>query len=176
MNALKKNHFELFSLAPAFALDQQELAEAYRRFQSAVHPDRFAGAGAAQQRLALQLAARANEAYGTLSDPAARARYLCELHGVDLEIESNTAMPADFLLRQLDWRERLDDAEHARDGAALSALTVELTALRGELVATLAQLLDAEQDYPQAAGVVRELLFVDRFASEMERAEDSIAA
>lgn len=176
MHALKKNHFELFSLAPVFALDLRELNEAYRRFQSAIHPDRFAGTGATEQRLALQLAAQANEAHHTLGDPAARAGYLCELNGVALEVESNTAMPTDFLLRQLDWRERLEDAERTRDLAALAALTSELDALRSDLHESLVRLLDLAHDYQRAAGEVRQLLFVERFASEMERAQESIAA
>lgn len=176
MNALKKNHFELFSLKPAFALDRRELDDVYRRVMSAVHPDRFTGTGASEQRLAQQLAAQANEAYRTLAEPVSRGRYLCEINGVDPQIESNTAMPADFLMRQLDWRERLEEATQTRDRGALDELTGELAALRDEITAMLATALDTAHDYQGAADLVRQLLFVDRFATELERVEESLAA
>ncbi len=176
MNALKKNHFELFSLTPAFALDRRELDDVYRRVMSAVHPDRYTGTSAAEQRLAQQLSAQANEAYRTLAEPVSRGRYLCEINGVDPQIESNTAMPADFLMRQLDWRERLEEATQARARGALDELAAELATLRDEITVMLARALDAEHDYHAAADLVRQLLFVDRFATELERAEESIAA
>ncbi len=176
MNALKKNHFELFSLKPVFALERSQLDEVYRRVMTAVHPDRYTGTSAAEQRLAQQLSAQANEAYRTLAEPVARGRYLCEINGVDPQIESNTAMPADFLMRQLEWRERLEEATQARDRSALEELGAELAGLRDEITTKLAHALDAEHDYHGAADLVRQLLFVDRFATELERADESIAA
>ena len=62
----------------------------------------------------MQWATRANEAYQTLKKPLKRAAYLCELNGVDLQTESNTAMPPDFLMQQMEWREALDDAQAPR--------------------------------------------------------------
>ena len=56
------DHFSLFGLEPRFALDAEQLVRAYRTVQSHVHPDRYAGAGAAEQRAALQWATQVNEA------------------------------------------------------------------------------------------------------------------
>jgi molecular chaperone HscB len=109
-----QNHFDLFNLPPRFAVDAGALDSAYRDVQSRVHPDRFVNATDAEKRVAMQWATRANEAYQTLKNPLARARYLCELNGVDLQTESNTAMPPSFLMQQMEWRERLEEAEHAR--------------------------------------------------------------
>ena len=78
-----------------------------------MHPDRFAGEGAAAQRIAMQWAVRVNEAYQRLKDPLKRAAYLCELRGAPIEAESNTAMPAAFLMQQMAWREALDEAADA---------------------------------------------------------------
>ena len=39
-----------------------------------------------------------------------RARHILELHGVDVAFETNTAMPADFLMQQMELRERLEEA------------------------------------------------------------------
>ena len=45
------------------------------------------------------------KAYQTLRNPLKRARYLLSLHGVDTQEETNTAMPMDFLMQQMEWRE-----------------------------------------------------------------------
>src|SRR5690606_31603262 len=108
-----QNHFELFHLPVSFAVDMAQLARSYHEVQGRVHPDRFAHASETEKRVAMQWATRANEAYQTLRDPFKRAAYLCELHGVDLQTESNTAMPAAFLMQQMEWREALDDARAA---------------------------------------------------------------
>ena len=68
------NHFDLFGLAPAFALESEALERSYREIQSRVHPDRFAHAGDAERRASLQWTTRVNEAYRTLKDPVQRAR------------------------------------------------------------------------------------------------------
>src|SRR5437773_10894736 len=109
-----QNHFELFGLQPAFSLDETALERSYREIQSRVHPDRFAHASDAERRASLQWTTRVNEAYRTLRDPVQRAKHLLELHGVDVAFETNTAMPAEFLMQQMELREKLDEAKHAK--------------------------------------------------------------
>src|SRR5258708_6988287 len=110
-----KNHFELFGLTPAYALDLEHLDRAYRDIQSKVHPDRYAHAGDAERRASMQMTTRVNEAYRTLKSPVQRAKYLLALQGVDVGFETNTAMPREFLMQQMELRDRL---EQARDAAA----------------------------------------------------------
>jgi len=174
MNALKKTHYALFDLPEAFEIDRNRLDTAYRSVQAAVHPDRFAGASDAERRLAMQLATQANEAYATLRDPTRRAAYLCGLHGADPQVHSNTAMPAQFLMQQIDWRERLGEARDSASLAALAGLAGELGALRRALVDELREAIDARRDFPAAADAVRRLMFVDRFAEEVADAEDRL--
>src|SRR5512140_1977887 len=109
------DHFGLFGLEPAFALDAEALERAYRDIQSQVHPDRFAHAGDAERRASLQWTTRVNEAYRTLRNPVQRAKHLLELQGVDVAFETNTQMPTDFLLRQLDLREELERASAKKE-------------------------------------------------------------
>jgi molecular chaperone HscB len=90
-----RNHFELLGLPAVFGIDPARLDQRYRELQGRVHPDRFAAASEAERRVAMQWATRANEAYRTLRDPLARARYLLSLKGYDTGEESNTAMPPD---------------------------------------------------------------------------------
>ncbi|MGH8707646.1 MAG: Fe-S protein assembly co-chaperone HscB, partial [Burkholderiales bacterium] len=57
-----KDHFALFGLAPAFAVDAAALESAYRDIQSRIHPDRHAHAGDAERRASMQWTTRVNEA------------------------------------------------------------------------------------------------------------------
>ena len=171
-----QNHFELFGLEPGFALDRVALERAYREIQGRIHPDRFAQAGDAERRASVQWTTLVNEAYRVLQNPLERARHLLELTGIDVALETNTAMPVDFLERQMALRESLEAASGARDAAALDALRAALGAEREQVVAKLALHIDAEKDYAAAAGLVRELKFLERLDAEIESAYDAIEA
>lgn len=171
-----QNHFELFGLEPGFALDRVALERAYREIQGRIHPDRFAHAGDAERRASMQWTTRVNEAYRVLQNPLERARHLLELNGVDVALETNTAMPVEFLQRQMALRESLEAAAEARNTAALDALRAELGAARERVVAKLAAAIDGEKDYRAAAGWVRELKFFERLDAEIESAYESIEA
>jgi molecular chaperone HscB len=161
-----QNHFELFHLPQRFSVDMTALDQAYREVQNRVHPDKFTTATGAEKRVAMQWATRANEAYQTLKSPFKRAAYLCELNGIDLQTESNTAMPRDFLMHQMEWREALEDAKAARDITALENLEAELRDTRKSTVAQIAELLDSS-DFEAAAQAVRQLMFLEKFGEEV---------
>lgn len=165
--------FTLFQLPPRFALDAGALEDAYRRVQAQVHPDRFGAASAAEKRVAMQWAAHANEAVAALRSPVKRAAYLCERNGVPIAAESNTAMPGDFLMQQMQWREALAEAYSA---PALAQLAGEVESARAELHARLAEALDTRHDYAAAAALVRQLMFVEKFATEVAQASETHAA
>ena len=113
MLALQDDDFALFALPRRFAQDGAALGERWKDLQRQAHPDRFASQGAAAQRVAMQWSVRINEAYQRLKDPLRRAAYLCELRGAPINAENNTAMPTEFLMAQMQWREALDDATTA---------------------------------------------------------------
>ena len=163
---LQANDFELFDLSPRQAQDRAEIDAQWRALQAKVHPDRFAAEGPAAQRIAMQWAVRVNEAYQRLKDPLKRAAYLCELHGAAVDAESNTAMPTAFLMQQMAWRESLDEADSE---AAVDALATDVAAQRKTLLAQLERTLDDERDHAEAALQVRALMFVERFASDVDR-------
>ncbi|MGJ7914237.1 Fe-S protein assembly co-chaperone HscB [Massilia sp. LXY-6] len=168
-----QNHFELFQLPARFDVDMDALDSAYREVQGRVHPDRFVNASDAEKRVAMQWATRANEAYQTLRNPMLRARYLCELNGVDLQTESNTAMPMDFLMQQMELREALGDARASKDAEALGELDAQVRAEKKSRLAQVGKLLDAG-DYGQAAQGVRALMFLDKFADELHYAFEAL--
>jgi molecular chaperone HscB len=166
-----QSHFDLFGLAAAYALEPEALERSYREIQSRVHPDRFAHAGEAERRASLQWTTRVNEAYRTLKDPVQRARHLLELHGVDVAFETNTAMPPDFLMQQMELREAL---EEARNTSALDALRRNLLKEKQSLENAIAEAIDVAKDYAGAAELVRKLQFLDRLDSEIDAAYETI--
>lgn len=166
-----RSHFELFGLAPAFGLETEALERSYREIQSQVHPDRFAHAGDAERRASLQWTTRVNEAYRTLKDPVQRAKHVLELHGVDVAFETNTAMPPEFLMQQMELREVL---EEAKDAAQLDELRKQLRSSRASLESEIAEAIDAKKDYAGAAGLVRKLQFLDKLDSEIDAAYETI--
>ena len=163
---LGDDHFTLFGLPPRQALDRADLDARRRDLQQRVHPDRFASEGAAAQRLAMQWAVRVNEAYACLKDPLARAAYLCELRGVAVDAERNTAMPTAFLMQQMEWREALDAAEGL---GAVERLDAEIAQREAGMLDELVQLHDRQQDTSAAAAQVRALMFVARFRHDINR-------
>jgi molecular chaperone HscB len=166
-----KNHFELFGLTPAYALDLDHLDRAYRDIQSNVHPDRFASAGDAERRASMQMTTQVNEAHRTLKSPVQRARYLLELNGVDVGFETNTAMPADFLIGQMELREAL---EAARDAEALGLLEQKIFDLKQDIEAQITRRIDVARDYRGAADLVRKLMFLDKMDEEINAAYEAL--
>jgi len=171
-----QNHFELFDLAPGYALDSAALEAAYRGIQARVHPDRFAHASDAERRASMQWTTRVNEAYRTLKSPVQRARYLLELNGVDVAFETNTSMPTEFLVQQMELREALERAGDAKDAAALDALRGELRAERLVMERALAEAIDARRDYAGAAGLVRKLMFLEKLDADIDLAYEALEA
>jgi molecular chaperone HscB len=169
-----QNHFELFGLSATFALDKEVLEKAYREIQSQVHPDRFAHAGDAERRASLQWTTRVNEAYRTLKSPVQRAKHILELQGVDVGFETNTQMPTDFLLRQLELREQLEAAVQKKDPALLDALRRTISGEKILLESQIGDAIDSTKDYQGSAGPVRKLMFLDRLDSEIDSAYEEI--
>ena len=168
---IAQDHFSLFGLPSAYALDAVALERAYRDIQARIHPDKFVNSGEAEKRASMQWTTRVNEAYRTLKNPVLRAKYLLEQAGFDVGFETNTAMAPAFLLRQMELRESL---EEARNAAALDALAAQLAKDRQRLEAILAAKIDTEKDPAAAVGVVRELQFLARFGEEIGAAYEAL--
>jgi len=168
---LNDTDFELFAVPATFAQDRAALDARWKELQREAHPDRFAAQGAAAQRIAMQWSVRVNEAYQRLKDPVRRATYLCDLNGAPIYAEDNTAMPSDFLIQQMEWREALDDAT---DALTLDALGAEVDAARRSALSSLDWLIDEKGDHAAAAQQVRALMFIERFAQDVEAKSDPL--
>ena len=169
MNDLHKNYFELLGVPQKFAIDSNVLDQNYRRLQSEVHPDRFVAAPSSERLHSMQLATEANEAYRTLKNPTVRARYLLQLQGMDVNEESNTVMPAEFLMLQMEWRESIEDAKAGHDVAALEKLLKKALQEARSLQDSLGSMLEKDAGLKEAAETVRKLSFIDKICSDIEQ-------
>jgi molecular chaperone HscB len=167
--SITQNHFELFDLPVQFSIDLDKLNQQYRKLQGEVHPDRFAAATGAERLKSMQLATQANEAYQTLKNPTSRARYFLQLHGVDTQEESNTAMPSDFLMLQMEWREAMEEATDAHDIDALERLLTIMRKSARQFQQDLQQQLDENRAFAQASGTVRKLSFINKVQADVEQ-------
>jgi molecular chaperone HscB len=164
------NHFDLLGLPLSYALDASRLESRYRELQGRVHPDRFAAAPEGERRVAMQWATRVNEAYRTLRDPVDRARYILALKGFDTGEENNTAMPADFLMQQMEWREAVAEARAAGDDEGLRRLHRDIAESRREMLGMVERAIDRESNFDAGCSLVRKLRFLDKLDEEIEAA------
>jgi molecular chaperone HscB len=165
------DYFALFQLKPQFKIDRQALESAYLTVQQKVHPDMHAQASDSDKRVSMQLSALANSAYRTLMNPIQRGLYMCARNGVDPQLETNTAMPAQFLMQQMEWREALDDVRD--QPSKLDELYKEVELTRANLLKEVEATIDQANDFELAATQLRALLFIDKFGAELE---DAISA
>ena len=160
-------------MAPGFALDPEQLERRYRDIQAQVHPDKFAHAGDAERRASMQMTTQVNEAYRTLRSPVQRAKYLLELNGIDVGFETNTAMPPEFLMQQMELREKL---EEARDVATLDAIGKDLLVMKKNLQREIENQIDSRKNPAGATDAIRKLMFLERFGEEIDSAYETLEA
>lgn len=163
-------YFELFGLKPKFSIDLTLLETQFRAIQSVSHPDRFVTCTSAEKMASMQTATLAGEAYQTLKSPALRAAYILALNGISATSETNTNMPHDFLMQQMEWREALDDARLAKDVVRLEGLLAEMQTEAKKLQHHLAELFDAQKDLSLATDGTRKLIFIDKVCADIHKA------
>jgi len=169
LETARQDHFSLFGLPRAQGVDVDRLDVLYRDIQARVHPDKHAHLSDGEKRMAMQWATQVNEAWQTLRDPLRRARYLLQLAGHDVGLESNTAMPAEFLMAQMELREQVAEAKEAADIDVLDALHRRLRKeIAGEHV-RLEAALDAGE-HAAAGALVRQLMFQEKLVQEIDDA------
>lgn len=164
------DHYALLGLPRSFRLDQASLDKRYREIAAQVHPDKFTQAGDAERRISLQWATRLNEAYQTLKKPLSRAQYLLALAGHALDAENNTAMPSEFLMEQMEWREAVAEARLAREHGELEQLHHRVKQRMNTRYEQLGELLDDRHDYAAASDRVRRLMFLEKLLSDIDEA------
>ena len=164
------DHFALLGLPRTFCIDVNLLDERYRAVQAQVHPDRFADADETQRRRSLQWATKVNEAYVALRKPLSRALYLLKLVGFGIDLADNHAMPAEFLMEQMEWREAVAEARAGKVLPALEDLDQRVRVDIRKGYEELAVLLDDRRDYARSADRVRRLMFLEKLLADIDEA------
>ncbi len=168
---LQSNDFELFGLTQKFSQDRAAIDARWKELQREAHPDKFAAQGSSAQRVAMQWSVRINEAYQRLKDPLKRAAYLCELNGAPVNAENNTAMPASFLMQQMAWREALDEAKTPEN---IDEIALQANEFGRKQLLKIEQAIDGQHNFKLAVEHVRSLMFVERFAQEVDTRIDQL--
>lgn len=171
---LATDDFTLFGLPQRFALERAAVDERWRALQARMHPDNVASASTAEQQAATQWAVRINEARDRLRNPVQRAFVLCELRGVPMDAQSGRgAVPMAFLVRQMGWRETLDEA---RDAATVERLDAEVAAHERETLELLRVLLDEKSDTAAAAQQAWVLTYLVRLREAIDERLQALEA
>lgn len=158
---MQQNYFELFHLPVSFDVDTDDLANRHRAIIARVHPDQFANKSAMEQRVALQWATFANEAFDTLKSPIARAQYLLKLNAPELAVEgARVNLPHEFLMQQMQWREALEEGDTA-------GVLAEVTQVQTDNQVQLRQAC-AEHDWAKLQVVLAQAQFIENFIAQLK--------
>ncbi len=170
----QRNYFQLFDLPENYTLALAQLGARYLQLQRELHPDRYAGASAHEQRLAVQYSALINEAYATLRKPLSRALYLLELAGLNRESVAKEPLDGGFLIVQMELREKLEAMEDLVDPeSALDHLVAEI---RADIALLQAQfsLAYTAGNLSSAASACVKMQYLDKLLSEAEQLESRL--
>jgi molecular chaperone HscB len=172
--------FETLGVEPRFDLDLRAIEQRHRDLSRALHPDRYAGAPAAERRMALGRAIEVNEAWRVLRDPIRRAEALLARSGVPAPEGPADAKPSPALLMEMmESREELSEAAKRRDRALVIGLGDAMRAReRAALSAVAAGLDGAGGDAKRIQGVLPllgELRYYRRFLDEVSAIEEDLA-
>jgi molecular chaperone HscB len=162
-----------------FDLDLTMLEKTHRELSRALHPDKFAQAGASERRAALEKAASVNEAWRMLRDPIRRAEALFVLAGFDVGEDKEPKPSTDFLMEIMESREELSDARAAKDLAKVRALATGMEAkaksVEARLTAGFEKNASDRAHLEKLLPLLGELRFYKRFLEEVDAIEEEAA-
>ena len=154
------NFFTLLQLPETFVIDLKKLDQNYQNIQKEIHPDRFASLADEAKIVSIKKAAQVNDAYQTLKSPIRRAEYLLHLYDIDIHDEKYTAVPQDFLMQQIEWREELET--HKQNKEALEKLASGIQRNKNEIMSQLPEFFENKNDLSNAIRLTRELNFIEK--------------
>lgn len=164
---LNSNFFELFELPVSYDVDLVKLQQRYMTLQKQVHPDKFANGSDQEKRLSMQQTSWLNEAQATLKNPVSRATYLLKLKGTDINLENETTMDAEFLMQQLEMRERLENIKNQSDPLAeLDEMSKSLKASNEGMMTKFSQFYQTDK-IEDARECIRKLQFMQKAKTEI---------
>ena len=171
--------FDTLGVAPRFDLDVRAVEQRHRELSKALHPDRYAGAPAAERRLALGRAIDVNEAWRTVRDPVKRAEALLKRAGLEVGETAEPKASPEMLMEMMEIREELAEAARAKKLDVVLEHGERMRARERAIEAELAQqFAAAEGDAERLARVLPklgELRYVRRFLDEVAAIEERLS-
>jgi molecular chaperone HscB len=161
--------FALLGIAPGYDIDVAALERAFFERSKAVHPDRVAGAPAAERIAQLSRSRALNDAYQLLKKPVPRAEYLLARAGVT--IGDNERLDPAFLMEILELREELAEARAAGKLDRVGELQAAMKARRSDAIDALPQLF-AANDLAAIKQRLIVLRYIHRYLEECDTALD----
>jgi len=149
-------------------IDLKKLDQNYQNIQKEIHPDRFASLADEAKIVSIKKAAEVNDAYQTLKSPIRRAEYLLHLYDIDIHDEKYNAVPQDFLMQQMEWREELET--HKQNKEALEKLASGIQRNKNEIMSQLPEFFQNKSDLNKAIKVTRELNFIEKIEQHINDA------
>lgn len=169
--------FETLGVEPRFDLDPTKLAERHRDLSRALHPDKYAGAPAAERRLALGRAIEVNDAFRVLKDPVRRAEALLRRAGVPVGETAEPKPSQALLMDMMEQREELADARRSKDLAAVQKLADAVRAREAQVLGLLGQTIATGGDaISKALPHLGELRYLRRFLEEVSAIEEDLSS
>jgi len=162
------NFFTLLQLPEAFDIDLETLHQNYQSIQKNIHPDRFATFDDEAKLESIKKTAQVNDAYQTLKSPIRRAEYLLQLKGINIHDEKYTAVPQDFLMQQMEWREELET--YKLNKVALEKLAQDIQKNKNDMMNQLPSFFDDKNHLNDAIRVTRELNFIEKIEQHINDA------
>ncbi len=169
-----KNYFNLFNLDCDYFINIKELEKIYQDKIMANHPDKFVNQDSEIRQKALQNTSILNSAYEILKSPEKRANYILESNGINAFKESDTKMDAEFLLKQIELREELEDIDN------IDELYNFLEKINQEIKDSIAQISQGfkNNDLLKVKKLIRELKFFKQLQQQtntlMDKYEEQI--
>ena len=145
--------------------------------QRAVHPDKFASASDQERRLSVQQSALINEAYQTLKNPLSRAQYMLKLRGGDISNDTSASMDSQFLMKQMQLREELEQVRGSDNPASkLVVISKEIEQSIDEYKTVLAEMFEktGNDSQDQISDYVRRMQFMVKLRQEVESLEEQL--
>ncbi len=167
--------FAILGIKRSFEIDLPAVEKRHRELSRALHPDRYADAGAGERRLTLAKAIEVNEAWRIVRDPIQRAEALFALAGIPVgEHDEPKPSPA-LLMAAMDRREALAEAKDKRDLAAIDHLAGEVDAARRSVEERIRVGFARGGKLDVLVPLLGELRFHRRFLDEVNAIEDAVA-
>lgn len=166
------DYFGFFGLPRKLRIDEAELGKTFYALSRQFHPDYFTGASAQEQQASVERSSTLNDAYRTLRDRVARAKYLLSLYGYK---EAEKKAPPDLLEEVFELNMQIEEMKAAKKMAdedevaeARGALKEALRSLEEKMVKIDERLVGLFEEWDratdEAANDVQKKLVLDRMS------------